>query len=115
MRISDWISDVFSSDLIGLAIDAPHRATWFAGRCGRYCLCHDPDGLFARNHIGFSGNAKRAKAEHVGRRLSQNTPSTGANKSLSNLFQRCRSEEHTSELQSLMRISYAVFCLKTKN
>src|SRR3546814_7889683 len=26
-----------------------------------------------------------------------------------------RSEEHTSELQSLMRISYAVFCLKTKN
>src|SRR3546814_1338987 len=29
--------------------------------------------------------------------------------------QRCRSEEHTSELQSLMRISYAVFCLKKKN
>src|SRR3546814_8326557 len=28
---------------------------------------------------------------------------------------RCRSEEHTSELQSLMRTSYAVFCLKTKN
>src|SRR3546814_2344274 len=26
----------------------------------------------------------------------------------------CRSEEHTSELQSLMRISYAVFCLKKK-
>src|SRR3546814_20704139 len=50
---------------------SPHRATWFAGRCGRYCLCHDPDGLFARNHIGSSGNAKRAKAEHVGRRLSQ--------------------------------------------
>src|SRR3546814_2858586 len=29
--------------------------------------------------------------------------------------QRTRSEEHTSELQSLMRISYAVFCLKQKN
>src|SRR3546814_10036593 len=28
---------------------------------------------------------------------------------------RCRSEEHTSELQSLMRISYAVFCLKKKH
>src|SRR3546814_8866516 len=27
----------------------------------------------------------------------------------------CRSEEHTSELQSLMRLSYAVFCLKKKN
>src|SRR3546814_3717197 len=32
-----------------------------------------------------------------------------------NLPMRNRSEEHTSELQSLMRISYAVFCLKTKN
>src|SRR3546814_10489482 len=30
-------------------------------------------------------------------------------------LQSCRSEEHTSELQSLMRISYAVFCLKKKN
>src|SRR3546814_9952007 len=30
-------------------------------------------------------------------------------------FRLRRSEEHTSELQSLMRISYAVFCLKTKN
>src|SRR3546814_5724090 len=33
----------------------------------------------------------------------------------SNAFVRNRSEEHTSELQSLMRISYAVFCLKKKN
>src|SRR3546814_2712859 len=31
------------------------------------------------------------------------------------VWQLCRSEEHTSELQSLMRISYAVFCLKKKN
>src|SRR3546814_4177883 len=31
------------------------------------------------------------------------------------LHDRVRSEEHTSELQSLMRISYAVFCLKKKN
>src|SRR3546814_1403231 len=30
-------------------------------------------------------------------------------------YRHCRSEEHTSELQSLMRISYAVFCLKKKN
>src|SRR3546814_9246770 len=33
---------------------------------------------------------------------------------LSHAASRCRSEEHTSELQSLMRISYAVFCLKKK-
>src|SRR3546814_7878232 len=32
----------------------------------------------------------------------------------SNAVKLCRSEEHTSELQSLMRISYAVFCLKNK-
>src|SRR3546814_5433466 len=31
-----------------------------------------------------------------------------------NALDHCRSEEHTSELQSLMRISYAVFCLKKK-
>src|SRR3546814_4407906 len=30
------------------------------------------------------------------------------------IFRKLRSEEHTSELQSLMRISYAVFCLKKK-
>src|SRR3546814_6207353 len=34
--------------------------------------------------------------------------------SLNSLPLQCRSEEHTSELQSLMRISYAVFCLKKK-
>src|SRR3546814_8218097 len=34
---------------------------------------------------------------------------------ISGAFAVLRSEEHTSELQSLMRISYAVFCLKTKN
>src|SRR3546814_6780877 len=33
---------------------------------------------------------------------------------LESRYDRCRSEEHTSELQSLMRISYAVFCLKKK-
>src|SRR3546814_9809709 len=42
-------------------------------------------------------------ADHPGRRASRRSAS-GA-----------RSEEHTSELQSLMRISYAVFCLKKKN
>src|SRR3546814_8225777 len=36
------------------------------------------------------------------------------NVNMSSTFE-CRSEEHTSELQSLMRISYAVFCLKKKN
>src|SRR3546814_355161 len=38
-----------------------------------------------------------------------------AERSVPYLFLTGRSEEHTSELQSLMRISYAVFCLKKKN
>src|SRR3546814_1682057 len=42
----------------------------------------------------------------VGLALSACQPNTGENE---------RSEEHTSELQSLMRISYAVFCLKKNN
>src|SRR3546814_5028024 len=42
-------------------------------------------------------------------------PSRATATDFSQLFQHCRrSEEHTSELQSLMRISYAVFCLKKK-
>src|SRR3546814_5203776 len=36
-------------------------------------------------------------------------------KAFSDIFTQGRSEEHTSELQSLMRISYAVFCMKKKN
>src|SRR3546814_2045078 len=39
----------------------------------------------------------------------------GADAAESQRIRHLRSEEHTSELQSLMRISYAVFCLKTKN
>src|SRR3546814_1842935 len=46
----------------------------------------------------------------------RSTISSAAISSLVNrLRRRLRSEEHTSELQSLMRISYAVFCLKKKN
>src|SRR3546814_6510984 len=40
---------------------------------------------------------------------------SGADETVALLGRAIRSEEHTSELQSLMRISYAVFCLKKKN
>src|SRR3546814_6224198 len=43
------------------------------------------------------------------------TPAYRSHLSLGTLWTSQRSEEHTSELQSLMRISYAVFCLKKKN
>src|SRR3546814_9683452 len=48
-----------------------------------------------------AGPSRRPLKATLGRTAWRNSPTT-------------RSEEHTSELQSLMRISYAVFCLKTK-
>src|SRR3546814_10310840 len=93
MRISDWSSDVCSSDLLrigGLRIDrrnddhqrerhAPHDRVLPRSR---HCL--EP-------------------ARH---------PQPEIERAAHRTFQ--RSEEHTSELQSLMRISYAVFCFKKK-
>src|SRR3546814_4731939 len=59
---------------------------------------------FAERHTGFP----------LGLRVDLSaTESSGFRSDLSTLVRR-RSEEHTSELQSLMRISYAVFCLKKK-
>src|SRR3546814_1383478 len=61
-----------------------------------------------------SGGARRLNISQsaVSKQLAEFERSVGVS-----LFQRLprRSEEHTSELQSLMRISYAVFCLKKKN
>src|SRR3546814_1213069 len=65
----------------------------------------------SRNHFRrprITAPPRRADAQPAGRRggiRRQRTPGTGEWR---------RSEEHTSELQSLMRISYAVFCLKKK-
>src|SRR3546814_10863692 len=64
-----------------------------------------------------------AAKENLGARLSASASLDGSSASLSALKENLdesvalfadRSEEHTSELQSLMRISYAVFCLKKK-
>src|SRR3546814_2720494 len=99
MRISDWSSDVCSSDL--------HRGA--AGAGGRddaadALLADDPvlEGSRHGAHRGAAvasedaaGAATVIGSHHVRRHVG-------------------RSEEHTSELQSLMRISYAVFCLKKK-
>src|SRR3546814_5459489 len=66
---------------------------------------------------GFVGAALSQRlSAHMGERCYQGQPRFGIAQSMrrtcSNIS---RSEEHTSELQSLMRISYAVFCLKKKN
>src|SRR3546814_4273071 len=60
---------------------------------------------------GFTGQSDCAGASKCSASTIRRLTITGAIPKLT----RPRSEEHTSELQSLMRISYAVFCLKKKN
>src|SRR3546814_5571935 len=73
---------------------------------------------------GFVSYAEIATTPHIGRGHSnmilpaivrECTVRFGHAMRVFPLLDRIRSEEHTSELQSLMRISYAVFCLKKKN
>src|SRR3546814_5676421 len=89
MRISDWSSDVCSSDL---------RAFVFM----KDCQCVWTKASMATSFAGPS-------AMDAILRISSACTAYCFSKSLDGVP---RSEEHTSELQSLMRISYAVFCLK---
>src|SRR3546814_3264231 len=103
MRISDWSSDVCSSDLL-----------MFGQRIGEDVSAgtvrHEIERL-GRLRVQHGGNGFAAG---VGNRpLRQAGPGIGVIAIVGLQF-RLRSEEHTSELQSLMRISYAVFCLKKK-
>src|SRR3546814_7628159 len=102
MRISDWSSDVCSSDLIDLAglgiilpvmpeliFELTGASIGEASAIGGWLLFS-----YAAMQFLFS-----PVVGHLSDRLGRRP---------------VRSEEHTSELQSLMRISYAVFCLKKK-
>src|SRR3546814_9277523 len=103
MRISDWSSDVCSSDLFeSAAIEnlVPRDER-------RLCPPEAPVPA-ARLRAIFIDYAKRNLADLHQHRL---WIASGA---LVEAFACRRSEEHTSELQSLMRISYDVFCLKKK-
>src|SRR3546814_2132052 len=107
MRISDWSSDVCSSDLPAFGrreprgIDAAGAdATLFFGVDQSRSLQHRQ--MFQK---GGQAHLKRFGEAFDRRRAIQKPADHGAAR---------RSEEHTSELQSLMRISYAVFCLKKK-
>src|SRR3546814_6749994 len=97
MRISDWSSDVCSSDL----------------------GCGDPGALSAtrRSPTLFAGAASAASPWLARRGMTRHQPIRidAARCCSEPACSTDRSEEHTSELQSLMRISYAVFCLKKKN
>src|SRR3546814_1516489 len=101
MCISDCSSDVCSSDLW---LES-HRELWDS--------FHD-DLISAYRLVSTEGAARPVSYDYgiagdgASDRLSVNAKGT------THIDQKSRSEEHTSELQSLMRISYAVFCLKKK-
>src|SRR3546814_7537199 len=99
MRISDWSSDVCSSDLF----DRHARPGRGAARPVVGSL---RPGLERRHHQQRQQDAAIHRAGQRADRIRFVGPQAGSGRS--------RSEEHTSELQSLMRISYAVFCLKKK-
>src|SRR3546814_10902274 len=74
-------------------------------------LAHDEHVAIVQPHVG---ERRRAEAVHDDRGL-QGPAEFAAGREMIGVRVRVdRSEEHTSELQSLMRISYAVFCLKKK-
>src|SRR3546814_3071634 len=103
MRISDWSSDVCSSDLtsLGFALFFHNFSTW-TGRRGLYL-----EDLYV---------TPEARGVGVGAALLRHLAGVALDRGCGRFEWAVldRSEEHTSELQSLMRISYAVFCLKKK-
>src|SRR3546814_7836454 len=98
MRISDWSSDVCSSDL------DDHRRL---ARADPRQWPHHPRRPEGRDDAHAERRRNRRRALRLDRRQACEVERD-------RLCQGRRSEEHTSELQSLMRISYAVFCLKKK-
>src|SRR3546814_10623903 len=104
MRISDWSSDVCSSDL------ALPRAARDARRSDRVAPPHPS--LYAVD-MGRDGVAAPQGLDHQNL-IRPNIPLDETYITYIIPINRIRSEEHTSELQSLMRSSYAVFCLKKK-
>src|SRR3546814_7627307 len=113
MRISDWISDVCSSDLENVPVDAP-RGTEGVPQ-------HAREGRTDARAGGQPGAVQRVPCRRAGvggavvaaRRCAVLPRLRGGGRAVRH--GNCgppRSEEHTSELQSLMRNSYAVFCLK---
>src|SRR3546814_2685459 len=114
MRISDWSSDVCSSDLPSAGIGVrPRGGPHFSARS-----------MFMASAASDIARALARSAEVVCRHYLREGRREGkywivgdayGSPGRSLYVRLKRSEEHTSELQSLMRISYAVFCLKTTN
>src|SRR3546814_3375447 len=107
MRISDWSSDVCSSDL-GL-LDIPEQNLDVDLVVGAV----DAGGVV--DEVGVAASAGRAVFDAAELRHAEiGTLADHLRAQPLRVDAQRRSEEHTSELQSLMRISYAVFCLQKK-
>src|SRR3546814_1441042 len=115
MRISDWSSDVCSSDLHRRDDNRGphHHRGWRRHLRG---VDGGAEGIDDRPWLGDAACAPAAHPDVVGRRLVEflDGRRRAARDAGDDRADAERSEEHTSELQSLMRISYAVFCLKKK-
>src|SRR3546814_9306272 len=105
MRMSDWSSDVCSSDLREIS-DLQD------GREGRARDVIDVGRAQLDTRVTAQGETQQPAgiASLAKRSIDDDPPPGVAPRNAST----GRSEEHTSELQSIMRISYAVFCLKKK-
>src|SRR3546814_3974456 len=130
MRISDWSSDVCSSDLRfrdDTAFDeygllerlalkgggASNFGCWQAALIERNC-CRKSDGCGGLRLLEYApGKAASERTQIVVVTTAGHGREPGKARRRGDADV-VRSEEHTSELQSLMRISYAVFCLKKK-
>src|SRR3546814_9474075 len=118
MRISDWSSDVGSSDLRGskavVMLDGGIRRgsdVIKAMALGAKAVLIGRPGMFA---LSYGEAGVRQMLEILSADLRRTLQAMGCEDvAMLNPSYLRRSEEHTSELQSLMRISYAVFCLKT--
>src|SRR3546814_9622945 len=127
MRISDWSSDVCSSDLIPKWRGEDYGIARRWGEAPLFRMERGAVPLFGVPAFGVHVNGYVATADGprlwVGRRAKHKMVAPGKLDHLVaggqpyglGLMENVRSEEHTSELQSLMRISYAVFCLQKKN
>src|SRR3546814_4852724 len=112
MRISDWSSDVCSSDVVtggatGIGLAAAKR--FIEEGAFVFILGRRQEALDAA--VATLGPDARAVQGSVSDQADLNRLYAAVKAERGTLD---RSEEHTSELQSLMRISYAVFCLKKK-
>src|SRR3546814_6437856 len=108
MRISDWSSDVCSSDLVGIAGFQRHHVEAVGGHVvGQHPALAIQDQAAPRQHraqaeaVGFGLGGVVGVVDHLQLEVPAAEPEQ-------------RSEEHTSELQSLMRISYVGLCSKKK-